>query len=472
MSYVPVIGLEIHAQLLTETKLFCGCSTAFGSQPNSQTCPVCMGLPGALPVVNKKAVEFAIKMILAVGGTVNLCSEFARKNYFYPDLPKGYQISQFDKPIGTGGIINLESGSVKIKRIHLEEDAGKLFHPDNGEDFSRIDFNRCGTPLIEIVTEPEIVSPEAAHEFLTKIRQLVRYLKICSGDMEKGALRCDANVSIRLEGETKLGTRTELKNLNSIKAVQRALQFEIERQSECLNAGQPVVQETLLWNENSRQTEVMRGKEDADDYRYFPEPDLPPLKFDGLWLKEIHDSIPELPDSRKKRFESAYNLSKYEANILTADDELSQYFEQVVKTGSSSHDASNWVINNVLQAIREQSLEVTELPVTPKSLAELIAKINNGTISVKIAKEIFKQMLDTGQSASFFIEKKGLTQISDTEELGKIVDLVLDGNQEQLDKYRRGKTGLFDFFVGQIMKETNGLANPEIVNSLLRERLK
>lgn len=472
MPYDTIIGLEVHAQLETKTKLFCRCAVEFGAEPNSRTCPICLGMPGTLPVVNEKAVEYALRMILAVGGDVHPQSEFARKNYFYPDLPKGYQISQFDKPIGTGGRVVLDDGfTVRIKRIHLEEDAGKSLHPESGEDFTRIDLNRCGTPLIEIVTEPDLRSAGQAYEYLTKIRQFVRYLGICSGNMEQGALRCDANISLTPKGEDGLGVKTELKNLNSIRAVKKALAFEIHRQTIILESGQKIVQDTRLWNESAQKTGSMRIKEDADDYRYFPEPDLPPLLLTEKMVDAVQKSLPELPEAKKNRLVSEYKISEYEAGVLSKNADLAAYFEALARKTGDSPQSANWLMNIVLQALDEQSLEVSAFPVSPDELAELISFQKNGTISAKNARDIFAEMLDSGRSPSVIIEARGLTQVSDEREIGDIIDDILAARADMVEAYRQGRVQLFDFFVGQVMKATRGRANPAVVTQVLKEKL-
>ncbi|MEZ5358496.1 MAG: Asp-tRNA(Asn)/Glu-tRNA(Gln) amidotransferase subunit GatB [Candidatus Zixiibacteriota bacterium] len=472
LPYDAIIGLEVHAQLETHTKLFCGCAVEFGAQPNSRTCPVCLGMPGTLPVINEKAVEYALKMILAVGGTVHLHSEFARKNYFYPDLPKGYQISQNDKPIGTEGQVVLDDGfTIRINRIHLEEDAGKSLHPESGESFSRIDLNRCGTPLIEIVTEPDLRTAEQAYEYLTKIRQLVRYLGICSGDMEKGALRCDANISLRPKGEDTLGVKTELKNLNSIRAVKKALEFEIIRQTNLLESGQNVIQDTRLWDESTLQTESMRVKEEADDYRYFPEPDLPPLVLTNELVKSVRKSLPELPEAKKNRLITEYKISEYDAGVISKDTALAAYFEVLANETGDSALSANWLMNIVLQVIGELSLEVDAFPIPPWQLAELLTLQKNGTISAKNARDIFAEMLDTGRSPSVIMEARGLTQVSDEREIEGIIDDILAARGDMVEAYRQGRVQLFDFFVGQVMKATKGRANPAVVTQVLKDKL-
>jgi aspartyl-tRNA(Asn)/glutamyl-tRNA(Gln) amidotransferase subunit B len=476
MEYESTIGLEVHAQLLTESKIFCGCSTRYGSPPNTQTCPVCLGMPGVLPVLNKKAVEYAIKMILAVGGTIHPESIFARKNYFYPDLPKGYQISQYEKPLATGGFIEIEADSEKkkigITRIHLEEDAGKSLHPEGeSDDETSVDMNRCGVPLLEIVSEPDISSPQEAYLYLTKLRQIVGYLGICSGNMEEGALRCDANVSVRPKGAEKFGVNTEVKNMNSFRGVEKALTYEIKRQIEILDAGGIVKKETLLWDEKKQMSFAMRTKEESHDYRYFPEPDLVTLAVSKEWIDEIKKSLPELPEEKKQRFVTEYKIPEYDAGVLTSSKELANYYEECVKYHPDPKTVSNWVMGQVLRELKERKIEIKEFLVNPGNLAGLLKEIDKKTISGKMAKEIFHQMAQTGKSASQIISEKGLAQISDERELSRIVDEVLTENPENVKMYYAGKDKLYGFFVGQVMKKTQGKANPKLVNEVLKAKL-
>ncbi len=473
-KYEAVIGLEVHAQLLTDTKIFCGCSTKFGNEPNSNVCPICLGFPGVLPVLNKKVVEFTVLMGLATNCIINEKSIFARKNYFYPDLPKGYQISQYELPLCENGFIEIElkkiaKKKIRIKRIHMEEDAGKSIH-DRG-DCTLIDINRCGVPLIEIVTEPDMNSPEDAYLYLTKIKQIVQYLNICDGNMEEGSLRCDANVSVRLKGEKKLGTKTEIKNMNSFRNVERALSFEINRQIDILENKEDVVQQTLLWNADLNEAYPMRTKEEANDYRYFPDPDLVPVLVDEKWKKEIANNLPELPEQRKERFIFQYNLPEYDSDILTSTRSLADYYEKVVSVINDYKSASNWIMVDVLKVINENKIEIDEFPISPENLGKLVNLINNGTINGKIAKDIFEIMLKENKSPEEIVKEKNLIQITDSSELENIVEKILDNNQTQVKEYIEGKEKVFGFFVGLTMKETKGKANPTLVNEILKEKL-
>ncbi|MDH7603437.1 MAG: Asp-tRNA(Asn)/Glu-tRNA(Gln) amidotransferase subunit GatB [Melioribacter sp.] len=473
-KYEAVIGLEVHAQLLTDTKIFCGCSTKFGSAPNTNVCPVCLGHPGVLPVLNKKVVEFAVLMGLATNCTINKKSIFARKHYFYPDLPKNYQISQYEEPICEHGYITIElkDGTKKkigITRIHMEEDAGKSIH-DQGFD-TLIDLNRTGTPLLEIVSEPDIRSPEEAYLYLAKLKQILTYLNICDGNMEEGSLRCDANISVRLKGETKFGTKTEVKNMNSFRNVERALAFEIERQIDLLEDGKEVIQQTLLWDADANIAYPMRSKEEAHDYRYFPEPDLMPVIVTEEWKNEILKLMPELPDSRKERFINQYNLPAYDAEILTSSRELADYYEKILTVTKDYKSASNWVMTEVLKVINDEKITINEFPVSPENLGKLIELINRNIISGKIAKDVFPEMLKTNKDPEEIVKEKNLVQITDTTEIEKVIEKILSQNQKQVEEYLSGKDKVWAFFVGQIMRETKGKANPQIVNELLKSKL-
>lgn len=473
--YEAVIGLEVHAQLSTETKIFCGCSTKFGAEPNTNICPVCLGHPGVLPVMNKKVVEYTVLMGLATGCRINERSVFARKNYFYPDLPKGYQISQYEEPICENGKVEIEfkDGSKKvigITRIHMEEDAGKSIHDQNISTL--IDLNRCGTPLIEIVSDPDLRSPEEAYLYLTKLRQIVTYLGICDGNMEQGSLRCDANVSVRLKGASAFGTKTEVKNMNSFRNVERAIAFEIERQIGLLEDGKDVVQETLLWDADTNSAYPMRSKEEAHDYRYFPDPDLLSVVVDEKWKNEIEKLLPELPDKRRERFISQYQLPQYDSDILTSSRQLADYYEQVVSVTEDYKSASNWIMTDVLKAVNDQKITIEEFQVKPLNLGKMIRMIGNNTISGKIAKEIFPEMINSRKDPEEIVIEKGLIQISDTSEIEKAVDKVIAANPKDAKEFLDGKEKVLGFLVGQVMKETKGKANPQIVNQILRDKLK
>jgi len=471
-KYEAVIGLEVHAQLLTRSKVFCGCSTEFGNPPNTNVCPICLGHPGVLPVLNKKAVEFTVLMGLAVNCRINEKSVLARKNYFYPDLPKGYQISQYELPICEDGLINVDSDDslkkIRIKRIHLEEDAGKSIHDQGYETL--VDLNRCGTPLMEIVSEPDLRTAKEAYSYLYKMRQIVQYLGICDGNMEEGSLRCDANISVRLKGTDKLGTKTEVKNMNSFKSVERAINHEIERQIDILEEGGEIVQETLLWNADLNEAFSMRSKEEAHDYRYFPEPDLLPVVISEEWKNEIAEQLPELPDERREKFISKYKLPEYDAEILTQTKSIADYFENVTSFTDDNKSASNWIMGDVLKVINEQKLDIRNFPVPPDKLAKLINLINKGTISGKIAKDIFPEMISEGKDAESIIKEKDLVQITDVSSIENIVEKIIESHQDEVKQFLDGKEKVLGFFVGQIMKETKGKANPKLVNELLRKK--
>ncbi|CAB1075865.1 Aspartyl-tRNA(Asn) amidotransferase subunit B (EC @ Glutamyl-tRNA(Gln) amidotransferase subunit B (EC [Olavius algarvensis Delta 1 endosymbiont] len=474
MEFEPVIGLEVHAQLKTETKIFCACSTAFGAPPNTHTCPVCLGMPGVLPVLNKKVVDYTLRMALATNCKISRESRFARKNYFYPDLPKGYQISQYELPIAEHGFIDIEVNDelqrIGITRIHMEEDAGKLIHePDR--PVSMVDYNRTGVPLMEIVSEPDIRSADGAGAYLRQLRSIVRYLGICDGNLEEGSFRCDANVSIRPVGQEKLGTRTELKNLNSFKHVEKALLYEISRQKEILLDGGQIVQETRLWDPDKGRTFSMRGKEEAHDYRYFPDPDLLPLEIDNEWILGIKDSLPELPDPKKKRFMEEFGLPSYDAGLLSSDRDLADYFEACVIRFPQPKAVSNWMMGSLLGLLNAQDIAIAESPVAPENLADLLALIEEGVISGKIAKTVFEDMARTGQPPKQIVEDKGLVQITDTDAIDDVVAEIISNNPKEVAAYKNGKTKLLGFFVGQVMRETKGKANPKLVNEILKKKL-
>lgn len=474
MAYEPVIGLEVHAQLITKAKIFCGCSTQFGAEPNSHACPVCMGMPGVLPVLNKKVVEYTMKMALATHCRINATCNFARKNYFYPDLPKGYQISQYAQPLSEHGYVDIELDGGKkrigITRIHMEEDAGKLLH-DEHLPSSYVDLNRTGVPLIEIVSEPDMRSAEEAAAYLRRLHEILVYLEICDGNMEEGSFRCDANVSLRPKGETAFGTRTELKNMNSFRNVQRALEYEIKRQQYILENGQEVIQETRLWDDSQGTTQSMRGKEEAHDYRYFPDPDLVPIVIDNVWIAEIQKGLPELPLEKRERFVREHQIPPYDAGVLTSSRALAEYFEEVVKISGKPKIASNWVMGDVLRFLNEDKRDIKECPIIPRSLAEMILLIEDGTISGKMAKDIIVEMYRSGKTPKTVIEEKGMVQITDEGALRKTIAEIIAANQTQLEQYRAGKEKLFGYFVGQIMKATQGKANPQLINDLLKKML-
>lgn len=477
-AFEGVIGLEVHAHLLTDSKIFCGSSTRFGGEPNSHTCPVCMGLPGALPVLNKKVVDFAIRAGLATNCKINRRSIFARKNYYYPDLPKGYQISQYEEPLCTDGYLDIfskgEKKRIRIKRIHMEEDAGKLVHEATIETstYSLVDFNRSSVPLLEIVSEPDITTPEEAVFYLKMLRDLLMYLDICDGNMEEGSFRCDANVSVRKKGDERLGTRSELKNLNSFRSIEKALSYEIERQAEVIAGGGEVVQETRLFNVDEGVTYSMRGKEEAHDYRYFPEPDLVPLSVDESWEEEVRRQLPELPVAKMERFMSEYGLPRYDVEILTGDRALAAYFEETVALFPEPKTVSNWIMSELLRELKGGNVSASSSPLSPARLAELLALVRDGVISGKIGKEIFHDIFESGVSPKAFIREKGLVQITDAEALASAIEAVVARFPKEAAEYRSGKEKLIGFFVGQAMKETKGKANPKLLNDLLADRLK
>ena len=470
-DFEAVIGLEIHAQLLTATKIFCGCPTTFGAPPNAHTCPVCVGLPGALPVLNRKAVDLAVTAAVALGCEVHETSVFARKNYFYPDLPKGYQISQFEQPLATGGGVTLPSGKfVKLTRIHMEEDAGKSLHEGfaDSERKTYLDYNRSGVPLIEIVSEPEMRSAEEAASFFEQLRQILLWLGVNDGNMDEGSLRCDANVSVRKHGDTKLGTKTEVKNVNSFRYLEKAIQYEIGRHIDVIDHGGRIVQETRLFDAAQGKTYSMRSKEEAHDYRYFPDPDLPALVVDGARRERITASLPELPDARRCRFIAEYALPEYDAALLTQTRELANYFEETARQSSNAKASSNWVMGEVLRNMKERAIDITAVPIAPAALADLIAIVEKGTISSTVAKDVFAKMYDTGRSAADIVAADGLAQISDPSSLDPIVRRILAAHSDVIAEIRAGKDRKFQFLVGQVMKETKGKGDPKIVTELMK----
>jgi aspartyl-tRNA(Asn)/glutamyl-tRNA(Gln) amidotransferase subunit B len=477
MEYEPVIGLEVHAQLLTQSKIFCSCSTRFGEEPNTLTCPVCTGSPGSLPVLNKKVVEYTLRAALATHCRIASYSLFARKNYFYPDLPKGYQISQYELPLTVAGYIDIQIDSQKkrigIIRIHMEEDAGKLLHDLSTESGARsyVDFNRTGVPLIEIVSAPDIRTPEEAASYLRKLRAILMFLDICDGNMEEGSFRCDANISLRPKGREALGVKTELKNMNSFRNVQRALDFEIRRQTALLDQGEKIVQETRLWDTAIGVTSSMRSKEEAHDYRYFPDPDLVPLVIDSQWIEEIRASLPELPESKKERFIREYGIPEYDAEVLTTSKPLANYYEVCLRHYPKPKIVSNWIMSELLRELKKDEREIEECPVPALHLSELLKLIAEGTISGKIAKSVFEEMYRSGKRAEEIVLAEGWVQVSDAAELEKIVEQVLATNSKEVETYRKGKEKLFGFFVGQVMKATQGKANPQMVNEILKKKL-
>jgi len=473
MNYYTIIGLEVHLELKTESKAFCGCSTQFGTEPNSQTCPVCLGLPGSLPVLNKKALSYALKTGLALNCGIADFTKFDRKNYFYPDLPKNFQISQYDKPLSHDGFLDVETAGaikrIRIKRVHLEEDTGKLIHKDD-EASSLIDFNRSGRPLLEIVSEPDINSAQEAYDYLTQLKAILQYLDVSDCDMEKGSLRCDANISLSPDPK-KLGTKTEIKNLNSFKAVKLALEYEVQRQIKILNENGKIIQQTRLWDDKKGVTVAMRSKEEAHDYRYFPEPDLVPFIFDSKDIKEVKDNLPELPVQRRKRFISDFGLSEYDANVLTQDKELSDYFQECAKEYNKPKMVANWLLSDIAAVMNNKSKGIKDLNLTVKNLVDMLKMIDSGAISGKIAKDILVYMIETGKPAKDIVEEKGLKQISDDKAITDAAEKVLKENPKAVEDFKRGKDTVLVFLVGQLMRQTKGKANPEMANKILREKL-
>lgn len=480
MTYEVVVGLEVHAQLLTQSKMFCACGTEFGLPANAQTCPVCLGMPGTLPVINQKAVEMAIRAGLALSCSIRSTNRFARKNYFYPDLPKGYQISQYEAPICENGLVEVQIGDarkqIRIRRAHLEEDAGKNVHDgsaggDGSRGMSRVDLNRAGTPLLEIVTEPDMRSADEVVAYLKQLRDILVYLEVCDGNMEQGSLRCEPNLSLRPVGQKEFGTKVELKNINSFRFVKDALEYEIKRQTKVLNEGGKIQQETRLWDVEKGQTAIMRSKEEAHDYRYFPDPDLVPLSISNDWIEDLRKTLPELPAARQKRFVTDYGLPDYDAGILVSSKALADYYEACVKLHDQPKTVSNWVMGELLRELNNAGLSADASPVNPERLVSLLQLVGKGTISLKVAREIFPELYASGKSPEQIVREKGLTQVSDEGALEKIIDEVMAKNQAQVAQYRSGKETVLGFFVGQVMKASGGKANPGKVNELLKRKL-
>jgi aspartyl-tRNA(Asn)/glutamyl-tRNA(Gln) amidotransferase subunit B len=477
-KYEPVIGLEVHVQLATRTKIYCGCPTSFGAPPNTNVCPVCLGLPGALPVLNRQAVETAVKAGLALNCRIRPASRLARKNYFYPDLPKGYQISQYDEPLAEHGLLEIPANGdrkrIGITRVHIEDDAGKSLHEGfkDSDRYTYVDLNRCGTPLIEIVTEPDLRSSTEAYDFLSELKLVMQYIEASTCDMEKGHLRCDANVSVRLKGAEKFGAKAEVKNLNSFRFLKLALDYEIERQVAVIESGGAVAQETRLFNPDTGETAGMRSKEHAHDYRYFPEPDLLPLQVGEEWLARIRSAMPELPALRRARFIESYGLREYDAGVLTATRDLSDYFEKTASAAGDPRASANWVMGDLAGALKAAGKEINESPVSPENLGGLLSLIAEGELSGKLAKEVFEKMFASGEDPRSIMEREGLRQISDSTALEKIVDDIVAANPKQVEQFKSGKPAVLGFLVGQVMKASRGQANPQAVNDLLKKKLR
>ncbi|NPA12936.1 MAG: Asp-tRNA(Asn)/Glu-tRNA(Gln) amidotransferase subunit GatB [Aquificae bacterium] len=473
MEFEPVIGLEVHVQMATKTKCFCSCKVEYGAEPNTNVCPVCMALPGSLPVLNKKALEYAVKASLALNCEVHNLSVFARKNYFYPDLPKGYQISQYDKPLATNGYIDIKvdgkTERIRIHRLHMEEDAGKTIHQGQ---YSYVDLNRAGTPLMEIVSEPDIHSPVGARLYLEKLRNIMRYIGVSDADMEKGQLRCDVNISLREKGSDKFGTKVEIKNINSFRFVQKAIEYEIERQAKILRKGGEIVQETRLFDEKTGKTFSMRSKEEAHDYRYFPDPDLIPVRITQEYINSIKEALPELPDEKEKRYVEQLKLTEYDAEVLVADKDRALFFEKAVETyPQNPKSIANWIINELLGKLNEEGIQIQDSPVKPEHIAQIVQLIDKGDISSKIAKQVFEEVFKTGKEPIKVVEEKGLKQVSDEGQIKQIIQEIIDKHPEEVEKYKAGNKKLLGFFVGQVMKATKGKANPKLVNQLLSKVL-
>lgn len=474
MDYETVIGLEVHVQLSTKSKIFCGCSTKFGAPPNSQTCPVCLGLPGVLPVFNEEVLNLAIKVALALNGRISKVMKFDRKNYYYPDLPKNFQISQYDKPLSSDGFLEIESGGdlrrIGIKRVHLEEDAGKLIHEEKGKA-SLVDLNRTGIPLLEIVSEPDISSPGEAQQYLVSLKAVLQYLDVSDCNMEEGSLRCDANISVKQKGSEGLGVKTEIKNMNTFKGVKAALEYEEKRQVALLEEGQRLSQETRLWDSQKQKTFSMRSKEEAHDYRYFPEPDLVPFEVEASRIETLKASLPELPNARMKRFQDDYKISKYDASVLVGDKEVADYFEECLEFLKKPKSIANWITQDIAAELNTRNVGIKELRLRPQALAEMVEMITSGVLNSKIAKEVLKLMIETGKGPKEIVEEKSLIQLSSEDDIRAVAKQVIGENKKSVDDYKKGKTQALGFLVGQVMKKTSGKANPKLLNKILQEEL-